>query len=197
MEILSQVTALFADIDIRVAHFQLKSGLRCSKGCSTCCPTGDVQTTILEMLPAAHEILFRGEASSWLERIAAQNPPGLCVFYQTHPASEAPGNCEFYTWRPAVCRLFGYAAVRNSRDKLALAICKHLKHADPDSVAAAISLENEAPSFALYGTRISGLNPVLGTKLMPINTALRHAVERLGLRMQMAYGEKLGASTAA
>jgi Fe-S-cluster containining protein len=191
LELVSKVTALFADIDKKVAEFQLKSGLRCPKMCGACCPSAKVQTTILEMLPAAQEILRRDAAAFWLDRISNQTPSNRCVFYQTQPAPEASGHCEFYPWRPSVCRLFGYAAVRTRQGKSALAACKQLKQTAPDDVVAAMALEIEAPCFTWYGTRIYGLDPVLGTKLFPINMALSHAVERMGLQMHLAYHERL------
>ncbi len=197
MKVVSEVTAIFDQIDKKVAEFQLKSGLRCPKMCGVCCPTTDVQTTIIEMLPAAHGILCRGAGAFWLERITAQKPSDICVFYQIRPAPEASGHCEFYACRPVVCRLFGYGAVRTREEKLVLAVCKHLKHADPDRVAAAVALEAEAPCFAWYGTQICGLDPVLGTKIMPINAALRRAIEWVGLRMHLADSEALNFSTAA
>jgi Fe-S-cluster containining protein len=197
LELVSKVTDLFVDIDKKVAEFQLKSGLRCPKMCGVCCPTADVQTTILEMLPAAQEILCRDAGVFWLDRISTQNPSSLCVFYQTRPAPEATGHCEFYTWRPAVCRLFGYAAVRTREEKSVLAVCKHLKQTAPNDIAAAMALEAEAPCFTWYGTQICGIDPVLGTKILPINMALRHAIERVGLQIHLAYNERLGSSSTA
>jgi len=194
LTLVSKVTDLFSCIDKKVAEFQLKSGLRCPNMCGVCCPTADVQTTILEMLPAAQEILYRGAGAFWLDRISVQDPTSLCVFYQTRPAPEASGHCGFYAWRPAVCRLFGYAAVRTREGKSALAVCKHLKQTAPDGVAAAMALDAEAPCFTWYGTQICGLDPVLGTKILPINMALRHAIERMGLQIHLAYRERLDSS---
>jgi Fe-S-cluster containining protein len=194
LELVSKVTDLFADIDKKVAEFQLKSGLRCPRMCGVCCPTVDVQTTILEMLPAAQEILRHDAVNFWLDRIGTQDPFRLCVFYQTRTAPEASGHCEFYAWRPAVCRLFGYAAVRTREGKSVLAVCKHLKKTAPDEVAAAMALEAEAPCYTWYGTQICGLDPVLGRKILPINMALRQAIERMGLQIHLAYHERLGSS---
>jgi Fe-S-cluster containining protein len=191
LKLVSKVTDLFADIDIKVAEFQLKSGLRCPKMCCACCPTADLQTTILEMLPAAQEILRRDAGVFWLDRIIKQNPSNLCVFYQTRLTPEASGHCEFYAWRPAVCRLFGYAAVRTREGKFSLSVCKHLKKIAPDDVAKAMALAAEAPCFTWYGTRIYGLDPVSGTKILPINVALRQAIERMGVQIHLAYHERL------
>jgi hypothetical protein len=48
-------------MDQGVVEFQLKTGLRCLAGCGRCCPRAPVQATVSEMLPAANEILLRGE----------------------------------------------------------------------------------------------------------------------------------------
>lgn len=197
MEIVSRVMDLYAQIDKAVAEFQLKSGLRCPAGCGACCPTADVQVTLLEMLPAAREILRRGEAADWLERLAALPEPGRCLLYAPQPAPEASGHCSFYRWRPALCRLFGFAAVRGRTGLKALSVCRHIKQADPQGAAAAALLAEEAPCFVHSSTRIYALDPVLGTRLMPINTALRHAIERIGLRQSFAYTETFQDNTAA
>jgi Fe-S-cluster containining protein len=197
LEITLRVMDLYAQIDKAVAEFQLKSGLRCPVGCGACCPTADVQVTILEMFPAAREILRRGEATDWLERLTALPESERCLLYAPQPAPEAAGHCSFYRWRPALCRLFGFAAARGRTGLKALCVCRHIKQADPQGAAAAAPLADEAPCFVHYSTRIYGLDPVLGTRLMPINMALRHAIERIGLRQSFAYTETFQGNTAA
>ena len=76
MELVPKVTDLFTPIDKNVAEYHLKSGLRCPVLCDACCPTADAQTTVLEMLPAAQEILRRDAGTFWLNRINLQNPSG-------------------------------------------------------------------------------------------------------------------------
>lgn len=197
MEIVLRVMDLYAQIDRSVAEFRLKSGLRCPAGCGACCPTADVQVTVLEMLPAAHRILHTGEAVAWLARLAAAPQPGRCLLYAPQPAAEAAGHCTFYKWRPALCRLFGFAAVKGRTGAKALSVCKRIKQEDPRGGAAAASLAAEAPCFTHYSSLIYALDPALGTRLMPINAALRHAIERIGLRQSFAYAETLRDNTAA
>ncbi len=197
MEIVSRVMDLYAQIDRSVAEFRLKSGLRCPAGCGACCPTADVQVTVLEMLPAAHRILRSGEALDWLARLAAAPESGGCRLYAPQPAPEAAGHCSFYHWRPALCRLFGFAAVKDRSGAKALSVCRRIKREDPRGAAAAACLAAEAPCFTHYGSLLYGLDPALGTRLMPINSALRHAIERAGLRQSFAYAETLRDNTAA
>jgi hypothetical protein len=47
-------------------------------------------------------------------------------------------------------------------------------------------LAEEAPCFVHYGAQVYALDPALGTGLMPINAALRRAIERLGLSLSLA-----------
>ena len=185
MEIVSQVMDLYADIDKAVAEFQLRSGLRCPAGCGLCCPAADVRVTVLEMLPMAHEILCNHDAGVWMDRLAAQSEEGRCALYSEKQLSRA-GHCSFYGLRPALCRLFGYAAVRSRTGTKALSVCKYIRQNDPQAAAAAMVIADEAPCFVHFGSRVYALDPVLGNGLMPINTALRRAIERLGLNYALA-----------
>ena len=197
MELASKMMGLYAQIDKAVAEFQLRSGLRCPAGCGICCPSADVQVSVLEMLPVALEILRRGEADRWLKRLSDKSAPGPCLLFSPHPPPEAGGHCTFYTWRPALCRLFGFAAVRTRTSTKALSICKQIKQTDPQGAAAAMALAEEAPCFIHYSTRIYALDPMLGTRLMPINAALGCAIERMGLQLSFGHREKLIDNTAA
>lgn len=197
LDLLSQLMALYADIDKEVAAFQLKSGLRCSAGCGDCCRTADLQVTALEMLPVAHAMLCDGTAAQWLERLSGPHGSGTCVLYTAHPEKDAAGHCDYYPWRPGLCRLFGFAAIRGRTGSKALAVCRHIRQNDPHGAASAMALAEEAPLFVHYGTRICGLDPVLGSKPMPVNLALRQAIQRLGLNAAYAHLESFRDNTAA
>lgn len=197
MEIVSRVMDLYADIDKSVAEFQLKCGLRCPAGCGACCPTAEVETTVLEMMPVAHEILCRGEADAWLQRLRPQMDSGKCLLYTSEPEQAAAGHCSFYRWRPSLCRLFGFAAVRTRSGAKTLSVCKYIRQNDPQSAAAAEVLADQAPAFFRYNSQVYSIDPVLGNALMPINTALRHAIERIGLHNSFAYSETMRDTSAA
>jgi Fe-S-cluster containining protein len=184
LEIVSQVMDLYARIDKAVAEFQLRSGLRCPSGCGLCCPTADVRVTVLEMLPMAREIFLNHDAGAWMDRLAAQPVAGRCILFSEEQIPSA-GHCSFYTWRPVLCRLFGYAAVRSRTGANALSVCKYIRQNDPEAATAAMAYAGEAPCFIHYGSRVYALDPVLGNELMPINTALRRAIERLGLNYSL------------
>ena len=185
MEIVSQVMDLYAEIDKAVVEFQLRSGLRCPPGCGHCCPTADVRVTILEMLPIAHEILCNHDAGAWMDRLVAQPEGARCMLFSEERISDA-GHCSFYSRRPVLCRLFGFAAVRSRTGAKALSVCKHIRQNDPQAAAAAMAHAEEAPCFVHYGSRVYTVDPVLGNGLLPINTALCRAVERLGLNYTLS-----------
>ena len=197
MDIVAQVMAVYAEMDQQVVAFQLKSGLRCLAGCGRCCPQAPVEATVLEMLPAANEILLRGQGDVWLENLRGKENSADCVFYSDYPDPGSQGHCTFYNWRPTVCRLFGFAAVRTRHKQKKLSVCKYLKPGHPAEVAAAMVLQAEAPCFSDAASRVYSIKPDLGANLMPINAALRNAILHLGLRMQLGQSEALGTVTAA
>jgi uncharacterized protein len=192
MMIVSRVMAFYTELDQQVARFQLETGLRCPVGCGECCLGTTLHTTVLEMLPAAKEILRQGEGDDWLARIASPPSGPRCVLYQTEHPEDTPGHCGFYTWRPAVCRLFGFAAVHTRSGNQILAACKTLKHADPATVATAMALSADAPCFSNVNAMLCALDPTSGSHLMPINEALQKAIHRMGLYLQMTQDERLG-----
>jgi uncharacterized protein len=197
LDLVASVRSVFSQIDQSIFEFQLKTGLRCLSGCGRCCSEGEVYTTILEMLPVAHEILYQGAADSWLTRIDAQGNSRLCVFYRNDITPNDTGHCVVYSDRPAICRLFGFAAVRNGIGEKKISICQVLRQSNPEAVQRAVQHEQEAPCFPSIGTLIYAQDPASGTRLLPINQALREALMRLGLHMQISQSENLGYITAA
>lgn len=111
--------------------------------------------------------------------------PG-CVLYLTDRPEASPGNCGFYTWRPAVCRLFAFAAVHTRESRQVLAACKHLKTLDPTAMAAAMAHADDAPCLSNVSSLLYAIDPTLSSRLMPINEALKEAIHRMGLYLQMS-----------
>jgi Fe-S-cluster containining protein len=182
--IIASVLEIFGTIDGQVAAFQLCTGMQCPSGCGPCCLSREVRTTLVEMLPAAAEILRRGEEDPWLARIESSGDNDVCVFYNEIPEAGTGGGCRMYPWRPSVCRLFGFAAVQDKHGRPELAVCKYIKELDPDRIARArqaIGAGIKIPLFTAYSVRLAGVAPWLGAKLMPVNAALKSAIEYLGL----------------
>jgi len=140
------------------------------------------------MLPAAQELFRRREACRVLEHLRRDGDTGRCVFYVPDSVASFSGHCSYYSWRPTVCRLFGFAARKNKRGRQDAAFCKCQKEWASGLVAAAkgaLSGELKAPDYTNFSIRFSAID----NELMPINRAIRMAVERYGLRVQMAEAQ--------
>lgn len=185
---LKQVTDLYNQIDEQTAAFQAATDLHCPTGCGKCCENPEVQATVLEMMPLALELWRRGEVEQWLERVADLNEAESCVFYHPDPFVSVNGRCSVYPWRPTLCRLFAFASVKNKHGKPELAACVRHKETIPELVAQAkeaIAAGLAAPNFADIAIQVSNLDPCLGSELLPINQALRLALQRVGLMAQL------------
>lgn len=191
-DVIEQVIWLYNQIDRETTAFQASTGLQCPAGCGRCCENPEIEATPLEMLPLAIELLRRKEAQQWLEHVAELSETSFCAFYQ--PDSLIPGNgrCSVYRWRPAVCRLFGFATANNKHGKGELSACARHKQTMPatlEEAKEAVAAGLPAPNFSNYAIQLANLDPYLGQVRMPIDRALKVAIERLGLIAQFA-GEK-------
>ncbi len=175
-------------MDRKTAEFQGATGLRCPPGCGECCESARPKATMIELLPAAQELFLRGEAELWLERISFAGESGPCVFYRPDPHVFGNGRCGLYEFRPSVCRLFGFATMKNKKGRYELVTCHRQKETDPErfrNVEEAISKGLSAPSFDHFLLRVLVLEPALAKERFPINQALRLALERYGLMLQI------------
>jgi Fe-S-cluster containining protein len=182
----SKVVELYAVIDRHTSALQAATGLHCPPGCGRCCSSEEVEATVVEMLPLAVEVFRLGEAERWLELIDRGNSSEACVLYQADVLVSGNGRCSFYAWRPIVCRLFGFAAVKNKHGKPELVACAREKEIMPLAVVRAqegFAAGAQAPNFTDYSLQIRGLEP--GGSLMPVNLAVQLALEREGLRRRL------------
>lgn len=187
-KLIEAVLDIFAQIDAETAAFRLASGLRCPDGCGACCRSNKVRSTVLEMLPAAAEILRQDEGAHWLEAIDTATETAACAAFSGEKLLSSGGHCRLYPLRPSICRLFAFAAVAGRQGKPELAACKEMKHSAPQGVKRVVEAVSQGllrpPIFSGYSIRLAALEPILGARLVPINQALRQAIQRLGLSGQ-------------
>jgi Fe-S-cluster containining protein len=189
--VLARLVKVYEEIDRQTAALKAMTELRCPPGCGTCCSSPEVEVTELEMLPVAGELFRRREALSWLELLGAADDEGPCVFYQPEQPARGEGCCRIYILRPTVCRLFGYGAVKNKDGIARLTVCTVMKKGIPHAAQhAAYAVERglAAPTFTDFARQVAGLEPSLGGRLLPINRALRFALEREGLALKLEKG---------
>jgi len=182
---------LFARIDRATTDFAAASGITCAPGCGQCCNNPAVEASVAELEPMAETLFATGEA----ERVhalatAAHGRP--CVLYAADPADPRKGRCSRYGDRPTLCRLFGFAAVRTRRPTPELAACRIHRQHDAAAVARgeALAERGEAPLMADFGMELRALAGAGSqAELMPINDAIRLAIERAFLRRMDAAPE--------
>jgi len=194
-DIISRISEIYSHIDKETEAFQNRTSLQCPPGCGKCCTSVKVEATVPEMLPLAQELFQQGEWYLWLERIAAADDERKCVFYQPDPVISVNGRCLVYPWRPTLCRLFGFAAVKNKKGLPEAVICEHQKKNMPEiaaAVKAAVPDGLPIPKFTDFSIQISSLDPCSEIRPIPINRAARLALERYGLAMQLAGSDSAG-----
>jgi Fe-S-cluster containining protein len=181
------VQAIYLRLDRRTAAFRRRSGLACLPGCGECCRSAEVEATVLELLPLALELRRRGRAEEVLERIRGSQTPERCVLFSERPLGRFGGHCTEYVRRPLLCRLFGFAAMENREGRPDLVACRPMREADPGRVgqaaAKAAQCQLAVPLMRDFTMAIYRLDPVLGSGALPINAALRQALERVALSL--------------
>jgi hypothetical protein len=103
-----------------------------------------------------------------------------------------------YLWRPALCRLFGFAAVTDKSGTPKLAACARHKQQFPDDVAMAqVAMANgvTVPHFADWQTQVANIDPHWGYQQMPINQALQIAIERVSLSLSYEMANSTNATS--
>lgn len=168
---------LFSDTDNATQKFSSWSGLRCPEGCGSCCEKPVVHTSAIELIPLAQHLFSQGSAEEWYRR-AKERGPGICVFYEPHGGGK--GRCSVYPLRPLVCRLFGFAAVRDKYGTPQLAACVVHRQHQPEAVARAEAAVREGapiPIFHEIALQAAQVDPGRASALIPINQALCEAIE--------------------
>lgn len=164
---------LYRDADRHVSAFKRRTGLTCFSGCGECCQNGELNSTIIEFLPAAYNLFIRGQTDTILDLIENKADP-VCVFFR--PFSEA-GNCSVYRNRGLICRLFGFSAMTDKRGIETLVTCPKIKkslnvlHVQP--------FLDIAPRMSSYYLRMYGIDPALSVRYLPVNQAISEAIEQV------------------
>jgi Fe-S-cluster containining protein len=177
MEILEHkiksVNQLYRHLDRHVFAYKRRSGLSCVNGCGLCCLNKELNTTITEFLPAAYRLFQSGQTDSVLEKIRSKQDP-ICVLF--NPFTEG-GNCSVYSERGLLCRLFGFS-VKTDKNAVPSLITCHLIKETIDNEQLDPSLQ-AAPNMSSYYMKLYGIDPVLSVRYMPINQAIKEAIEQV------------------
>ncbi len=174
------VENLFHQLDQESVQFELASGLRCVSGCGKCCTYPDIEASPLEFLPWAYHLFLNGEAEKTLF-LLRDNTSLTCLIYKPLTL-DGQGRCGTYKYRGLICRLFGFAANTDKYGNLRLATCKIIKEGQANaynSTSEAISKGLYVPIFTDYYMQLSQIDFHLGNKILPVNKALKMALEEV------------------
>jgi len=175
-----RVEELFGQLEKETAQFQQKSGLGCVSGCGKCCNYPHIEASPLEFLPWAFHLFLKGEAETTLDALGGNQNPTCFLFAPLSVVNQ--GHCGTYPYRGLICRLFGFAATRDKYGSLRLATCKIIKEGQAEqyrSVSEAIAQGLYVPVFTDYYMQLKQIDHLLGNKMMPVNKALKMALEEV------------------
>ncbi|NVN17905.1 YkgJ family cysteine cluster protein [Muricauda sp. HICW] len=174
------VESLFDQLELETQQFQEKSKLGCVSGCGKCCTYPNIDASPLEFLPWAFQLFLSGKAEEALDTLSSST--GQTCFLLTPVSILSKGHCGSYRHRGLICRLFGYAASKDKYGNLRLATCKVIKEKQADNYQKtnkAIAEGLYVPVFTDYYMQLNQIDFQLGSRIMPINKALKMALEEV------------------
>lgn len=190
---------LFDRADHGTRRLRSKTGLKCANNCGRCCENPYVQTTVLEMLPLAIHLWQNNEAEEQLQRSPASATSGPCIFYKPDPSMAGSGRCSIYPFRPLVCRLYGYSASADKYGKPRLVTCPTIKQSQPEGYEKAQKLVDSGlpiPTMRDFSMTSFQLDPELSREQLPINEAIKIAIEKIGLYFQCEENSRIAQKVA-
>lgn len=174
------VESLFSKLEQETTQFEQSSGLSCISGCGKCCTSPNIEASPLEFLPWAFHLFLNGEAENTIIQLN-KNKSATCSIYK--PLSIInQGRCSNYKYRGLICRLFGFAANSDKYGNLRLATCKIIKEGQVDkynSTTEAITKGLYIPVFTEYYMQLNQIDFNLANIILPINKALKMALEEV------------------
>jgi hypothetical protein len=176
------VEHLFDQLEKEMTTFQNATKMSCVAGCGKCCTTPSIQASPLEFLPWAFHLYLNGEAENTLEELK-QKSSTLCHIYKPLNIIDSnQGRCTNYKYRGLICRLFGYAASKDQYGKLRIATCRIIKEGQNEhflKTTEDISNGLNIPVFSNYYMQLSNIDFILGKIMVPVNLALKMAIEEV------------------
>jgi Fe-S-cluster containining protein len=167
---------LYQEMSACFSQFQNNSGLPCPPSCGHCCTYPHIEASVREMIPMALYFYKKGEAEAVLKKI--EENPKFCVNYIFDQNNIDNGKCGHYSVRPSVCRMFGVYGYQDKNGNTKVAACKILNPNLKDQ-----NLIN-APLMSDWNYKMMSLDAKLVSDKMPINLALKKALEEVLFKAQ-------------
>lgn len=191
------VENLFSKLEQETVQFGKASGLSCVAGCGKCCTYPTIEASPLEFLPWAFYLFLNGEAEKTIVKLN-KTQSSTCLIYKPLSIIDQ-GSCGNYKYRGLICRLFGFAANTDKYGNLRLATCKIIKEGQAENYSSTTEAMNKGlyvPVFTAYYMQLNQIDFNLGNIILPINKALKMALEEVlkyyAYRPFLHLGKKCG-----
>jgi uncharacterized protein len=195
-KVVRSVEEVFRELDEHLALMALKSGMKCLHLCNACCRNAEIEASPIEFIPLAAALYQSGQVDQFLARLDKSDETEFCVLLS--PDAWKMGNwaCTDYAKRGLVCRLFGYGYRLNKDGIPELVTCKVMKESIPEAVANArrqgYDNPDEVPLFRNYSMQLFSIDSDLVIPQLPINKAIRLAIEKLYFHFAPDYKHETG-----
>lgn len=180
--IVEEVEKVFEELDRHLNRTASESGLKCPDFCGECCRKTDIEASPLEFMPLAAWLYKTGKIDGFLDRLDHPRHD-WCACFEPEAAAKKEWGCQYYEHRGLICRLFGFGFRLNRNNQPVLVTCKIMKTNLSDAVAKAGEMAaahpEEMPIFSHYFMRLLAIDPDLAVPQMPINQAIRTAIEKM------------------
>lgn len=173
------VERVFKSLEKDLAAFKHATNLKCVSGCGRCCTKPDISASILEFLPLAYQLHKQGLALEWYQKLGNLES-SVCHLFSPIFLEGSGGMCSQYQYRGLVCRLFGFSAKLDKYGVPQMITCKTIKEEFPEAYQTAvnhIAQGKNTPLMRNYYFQLQAIDGNLGTKLLPINEAIREALK--------------------
>lgn len=181
-EFVFNLQKIYDEMGETFSSYQRSVGLGCPSGCGQCCLNPEVEASTLEMLPMALKIYDDGKLEEWLERLE-QNTISHCLIFNYQGGRK--GQCISYYERPSLCRMFGVSGFLNKQGEITVSICKLLKEDYPETYQTIKEQKpTDIPKLRDWSLHLSTIHPELIHKRIPINDALKEALNKIALYAQ-------------
>lgn len=177
-----QVRQVFDELQVETDRFISQSKVSCIQGCGLCCTNPKVSASVTEFLPLAFDLYHKGKAEEFLSLLASAGADSYCVILKKMSVDADAGQCSDYHNRGLICRLFASSARKNKAGQKELLICKKIKVHKKEAFEAAEVAVNEGldvPLSSDYYTRLYNIDFELTQEQVPINMAIRKAIEEV------------------
>lgn len=179
---IEEVGEVFRELDLHIATSSRESGIKCPDFCGMCCRKTDIEASPIEFMPLAAWLYKSGKINDFLVNLDNPGHP-WCACFDPEAHAKGEWGCQYYEQRGLICRLFGFGYRLNRENKPVLVTCKIIKCGQQDAVKKAGEMADEKPEempvFSNYFMKLLAIDPDLAVPQMPINLAIRTAIEKL------------------